>query len=73
MNLAREKQTQARSERVELGMSLPQIQKLMGEPHEKVIGGSGDDPHEQLWIYFIDKKTLYLSFQGYVLFRIEEI
>ena len=73
MNLAREKQTRARSERLELGMSLPQIQKLMGDPHEKVIGGSGDDPHEQLWIYFIDKKTLYLSFQGYILFRIEEI
>ena len=57
MNLAREKQTRARSERLELGMSLPQVQKLMGDPHEKVIGGSRDDPHEQLWIYFIDKKN----------------
>ena len=73
MNLAREKQALARSERLELGMTLPQIQELMGDPHEKVIGGNGEDPNEQLWIYFVDKKTLQLSFQDYLLFKIEEI
>ena len=73
MNLAREKQALARSERLELGMTLPQIQELMGDPHEKVIGGNGENPNEQLWIYFVDKKTLQLSFQDYLLFKIEEI
>tara|TARA_B100000686_G_scaffold80943_1_gene87356 strand:- start:16776 stop:18626 length:1851 start_codon:yes stop_codon:yes gene_type:complete len=73
MNLARKKQAYARSEHLKLGMTLPQIQKLMGEPHEKIVGENKIDPHEQLWIYFINNKTLQLSFQNYILFKIEEI
>ena len=71
MDLARKKQSMADSERLELGMTLPQIQVLMGEPHEKVV--SRKNQHEELWIYFVDNKTLHLSFQDYILFKIEKL
>ena len=34
---------------------------------------NGIDSTEQLWIYYINGGTLQLSFQDYLLFKIEEI
>tara|TARA_S200000501_G_scaffold67635_3_gene59185 strand:+ start:940 stop:2790 length:1851 start_codon:yes stop_codon:yes gene_type:complete len=73
MNVARKKQTLARSERLELGMSISQIEDLMGKPHEKLVNANYGKINNQLWIYFVSKKTLQLSFQDFLLFKIEEI
>ena len=73
MEDARAIQALARSPRLEIGMTVPQIQELLGEPHDKVLRENGIDSTEQLWIYYINGGTLQLSFQDYLLFKIEEI
>ena len=73
MEDARAIQALARSPRLEIGMTIPQIQELLGEPHDKVLRENGIDSTEQLWIYYINGGTLQLSFQDYLLFKIEEI
>ncbi len=72
MNLARQKQSLARSPRLEVGLSLPQVEILMGHPHE-TIHQSGNNQNEQLWIYRLDNGvTLQLSFLEFALIKIEE-
>ncbi len=73
MNLARGKQARARTEKLKVGQTIPQVQELLGEPHEKIIGSHGTNPEEQLWIYFVDQKSLHLSFHHFQLFKIEEL
>jgi tetratricopeptide (TPR) repeat protein len=73
MNLARTKQAIARSEKLKIGQTIPQVQALLGEPHEKIIGSNGSNPEEQLWIYFVNQKSLQLSFHYYQLFKIEKL
>ena len=73
MNLARVEQALARTDRLEIGQTIPQVQELLGDPHEKVLGDNGENPEEQLWIYFVNDGTFQLSFQNYQLFKIEEI
>ena len=73
MKAARKKQVLARSEHLELGMTTPQIEHLLGAPHEKLIDTNDGKTNNQLWIYFLDKRTLQLSFQDFLLFKIEEI
>ena len=73
MNLARTKQAIARTEKLKIGQTIPQVQALLGEPHEKIIGSNGSNPEEQLWIYFVNQKSLQLSFHYYQLFKIEEL
>lgn len=73
MNLARGKQARARTEKLKIGQTIPQVQELLGEPHEKIIGSHGTNPEEQLWIYFVDQKSLHLSFHHFQLFKIEEL
>lgn len=72
MNLARQKQSLARSPRLEVGLSLPQVEILMGHPHE-TVHQSGNNQNEQLWIYRLDNGvTLQLSFLEFALIKIEE-
>ena len=73
MNLARGKQARARTEKLKVGQTIPQVRELLGEPHEKIIGSHGTNPEEQLWIYFVDQKSLHLSFHHFQLFKIEEL
>ena len=73
MNLARKEQTIARAEKLKVGQTIPQVQALLGEPHEKIIGSNGTNPEEQLWIYFVNQKSLQLSFHYYQLFKIEKL
>ena len=54
-------------------MTTPQIEHLLGAPHEKLIDTNDGKTNNQLWIYFLDKRTLQLSFQDFLLFKIEEI
>ncbi len=55
---------------VELGMTIPQVQDIMGEPSEKI--SRGQDQKNQLWIYrYEDGTEVVLTFSDYVLFRIE--
>ena len=73
MNLGRLELTKARSDRLELGLTIPQVENLLGQPHEKILGNEGTDPEQQLWIYFMDQKSLQLSFYNFQLFKIEKI
>ena len=73
MDIGRLEQTRARSDRLKIGQTLPQVEDLLGEPHETIIGIDGINSGEQLWIYFIKNKSLHLSFQNFQLFKIEEI
>lgn len=73
MNSARYIQSLARSEKLEVGQTVPKVQELMGDPHETILGQNGLNPNEQLWIYFLNQKTLHLTFVDFILYRIEEI
>ena len=63
----------ARSKKLNIGQTLPEVEALLGMPHEKILGNNGTNQEEQLWIYFMDKKSLQLSFQNFLLFKIEEL
>ncbi len=73
MNLGRLELIKARSEKLKIGQSLPQVEELLGQPHEKILGDKGTDPEKQLWIYFMDKHSLQLSFYNFHLFKIEKL
>ena len=73
MEEARLIQSKARTKKLQIGQTLPEVEELLGLPHEKVLGDSGINPEEQLWIYFVKGGTLQLSFMNYQLFKIEEI
>ena len=63
----------ARSKKLSIGQTLPEVEALLGMPHEKILGNNGTNQEEQLWIYFMDKRSLQLSFQNFLLFKIEEL
>ena len=73
INLGRLEQRVARSEKLEIGQIIPQVQELLGEPHEKIFRSKNEKSDEQLWIYFMIDKTLYLTFDDYQLFKIEKL
>jgi len=73
MVLGRLELDRARSEKLCIGQTLPQVEELLGQPHEKILGENGKDPTRQLWIYFIDQKSLQLSFYDFQLFKIEKL
>ena len=73
MEKGRLQQMVARSKKLEVGQSLPEVEALLGEPHEKIIGISGAKQDAQLWIYFTNKRSLQLSFHNFKLFKIEKI
>ena len=73
MENARLDQAKARTKKLKIGQTLPEVEELLGEPHEKVLGDSGINYQQQLWIYFVKGGTLQLSFLDYKLFKIEEI
>ncbi len=73
MELGRLKLSLARSKRLEVGQSLPEVEELLGQPHEKILGDQGNDPKQQLWIYFLDQQSLQLSFYDFQLFKIEKL
>lgn len=72
MSLARSEQARARTKKLEIGQTLPQVQDLLGDPHEKIFGGNSESQEEQLWIYFLNGGSLHLSFHHFQLFKIEE-
>ena len=73
MNLGRLELDIARSKKLNIGQTLPEVVALLGEPHEKILGNNGTDQEKQLWIYFMDQRSLQLSFQNFLLFKIEEL
>ena len=73
MNQARSIQAKARTEKLDIGQTIPQVQELLGEPHEIIIGNNGTNPDEQLWVYFVNDKSIYLTFHYFQLFKIEEL
>ena len=73
MNLGRSELDIARSKKLSIGQTLPEVEELLGAPHEKILGNNGTDQEEQLWIYFVNQRSLQLSFQNFLLFKIEEL
>jgi hypothetical protein len=63
----------AKSEKLKIGQTIPQIQNLLGEPHEKIIGRNGQNFKDQLWIYFTNEESLHLTFSDFILFKIEQL
>ncbi len=72
MNRVRKEKIILKSESLNIGMKLPKVQDLLGDPHEKLEKNNGII-NNQLWIYFIKDKSLHLSFQNYILYKIEKI
>tara|TARA_B100002052_G_scaffold217633_1_gene199632 strand:- start:2420 stop:4270 length:1851 start_codon:yes stop_codon:yes gene_type:complete len=72
MSQARYLQAVARSPRLTIGMTLPLIEELLGSPHEIVISDE-TMAKQQLWIYNLNDRQLHLSFEDFILFKIEEI
>ena len=71
MQVAREEQALARSEKLKLGMMLPRIENLLGHPHEIILKKDRGSDY-QLWLYFIKDGTLELSFKNYELYKINK-
>ena len=63
----------ARSDRLEIGLTVPEVEDLLGPPHEKILGNNGKDHDQQLWIYFMGQRSLQLSFHNFQLFKIEKL
>ncbi len=56
---------------IELGMTISEVEDIMGRPSEIVANGS--EQRDQLWIYrYENGAEIYLTFTNYKLFRIEE-
>ena len=56
---------------IKLGMTIYEVENIMGKPSELL--NNGIDDKNQLWIYrFNNREELYLTFTNYKLFRIEE-
>ena len=72
MNIARNQRLISKSESISVGMKLPKVQELLGDPHEKVEKNF-KNVNDQLWIYYVNNKSLHLSFQNYILYKIEKI
>ena len=73
MNLGRLDILSTRSKNLAIGQTLPEVESLLGPPHEKILGKSGQSAAEQLWIYFTKAGSLYLTFDKYQLFKIEKL
>jgi len=69
--LRAEKEKKESHNPIELGMSITQVEDIMGSPSE--IVSNGLEKRDQLWIYRYENGTeVYLTFTNYKLFRIEE-
>jgi hypothetical protein len=69
--LRSEKEIQEAINPIELGMTISQVEDIMGSPSEMMAKGSGKK--NQLWIYRYENGTkVYLTFTDYKLFRIEK-
>ncbi len=73
MDSARQILSKARMEKLVVGQTIPQVQELLGDPQEKIIGDSGNNFEKQLWIYFMKEQSLHLTFSKFILYRIEQI
>lgn len=73
MERGRSQQMLARSKKLEVGQYLPEVEALLGEPHERINGSDGTGTDTQLWIYFTNQESLQLSFYNFRLFKIEKI
>ena len=73
MEKGRMQQMLARSKKLEIGQSLPEVEALLGAPHERINGLDGMEFDTQLWIYFTNQQSLQLSFHNFRLFKIEKI
>ena len=69
--LRSEKEIQEAINPIELGMTISQVEDIMGSPSEMMAKGS--EKKNQLWIYRYENGTkVYLTFTDYKLFRIEK-
>ena len=73
MDSARQILSNARAEKLEIGQTISQVEELLGDPEEKIIGDGGSNFEKQLWIYFMNEQSLHLTFSKYILYKIEQI
>ena len=73
MSIGRLELARARSEKLKIGQTLPDVELLLGKPHERIIGDGDYDAGQQLWIYFLGGQSLQLSFYNFKLFKIEKL
>ena len=45
----------ARSKNLEIGQSLPEVEELLGKPHEKILGSNGTNPEHNFLLIKIEK------------------
>ena len=50
MEIARLEQTRARSDKLKIGQTLPQVEALLGKPHEQILISDSSNTGAQLWI-----------------------
>ena len=69
--LLQEKRKKESINPIKLGMTIYEVESIMGKPSELL--NNGIDDKNQLWIYrFNNREELYLTLTNYKLFRIEE-
>ena len=71
MDRARDYQNLARAEKLKIGQTIPEVQNLLGDPHEKI--SSGSKSRGAVMDLFLVDHTLHLTFDNYQLFKIEKI
>lgn len=56
---------------VTVGMTIPDVQNLLGEPHRIQYKYDADKTDYQLWLYYLEDGQLELSFEDFILFKID--
>lgn len=72
MKKVRQELEKQRRPSAEVGMTIPEVQAILGEPREKVHRPNVEGEDHQLWLYpMVDEKELQITFFDFIVIRIE--
>lgn len=71
MDETRKEIEKQRTPRAQVGMTIPEVQAILGEPSE-IVHQSNKEEDRQLWLYqMIDDKELQITFLDFIVIRVE--
>ncbi len=72
MDKTRDDLEMLRGPRVEIGMTIPEVEWILGEPRDKIHQQNVEGQDRQLWLYDIDgDKQLQITFLDFIVIRVE--
>ena len=74
MDAERQKMLERNRKRIKIGMTIPEVQDILGNPESLEHKQTADGKDAQLWFYTLkDGSNLQLSFLDFILFKIEKL